>query len=155
MQLGPKFDDYSPHVPKKSEIEKLPLEYRCTPSCTRSQIHKHPLEYAPKYTSTHCHSPNDTSSEVVLTAKYQKDADMTVMCLLMVRNTPGKCWQDSQKSGQAYARAIWTKFFGKGQLYTTSTEQLLGTLSSTLPPVSRPIKIFFHELLDDFCLLEG
>ena len=98
----------------------------------------HPLGYAPKYTRTHCHSPNDTSKEVVLTAKYQKDADMTVMCLLMVRNTPEKCWQDSQKSGQAYARAIWTKFFEKGQLCTTSTEQLLGTLSSTLPPDSRP-----------------
>lgn len=27
-KLGPKFDDYSPHVPKKSDLEKLPLEYR-------------------------------------------------------------------------------------------------------------------------------
>ena len=28
-KLGPKFDEYSPHVPKTSHIEKLPLEYRC------------------------------------------------------------------------------------------------------------------------------
>jgi hypothetical protein len=26
--LGPKFDDYSPHLPKTSDLDKLPLEYR-------------------------------------------------------------------------------------------------------------------------------
>jgi hypothetical protein len=30
-KLGPKFDEYSPHVPKKSDVEKLPLEYRSLP----------------------------------------------------------------------------------------------------------------------------
>jgi hypothetical protein len=29
--LGPKFDEYSPHLPQKSDVEKLPLEYRCDP----------------------------------------------------------------------------------------------------------------------------
>ena len=40
-KLGPKFDDYSPHVPQKSDLEKLPLEYRSfsyTHSHTRTQL---------------------------------------------------------------------------------------------------------------------
>ena len=43
--LGPKFDEYSPHLPTKSDLEKLPLEYRSLVS-VRMRVSCHVLELA-------------------------------------------------------------------------------------------------------------